>query len=128
MRADHGAARDGRRLPITAAVILVLAAGWLVPRWALSDGVDRYRDPVARGAALDALDLASTTCLENPVSGLLTTAVRVSEVRAVPGSCTVGPNPGGAAGDHLVRMRVHGPFGIPLRTFTATCGGAHIAC
>jgi hypothetical protein len=77
---------------------------------------------------LDALDLASTTCLENPASGLLTTAVRVADVRSVPGSCTVGPNPGGAAGDHLVEIRVHGPFGIPLRTLTATCGGAHVSC
>ncbi|HEX8361244.1 MAG TPA: hypothetical protein VF613_14110 [Longimicrobium sp.] len=117
-----------RRWVVPCAAVLLLASGWLVPRWTLSDGVDRYSDPVARGAAIDALDLASTTCLATPGSGLIATAVRVSEVRSVPGSCTIGPDPGGAAGDYVVKIRVHGPFAVPVRTFTATCGGAHLTC
>jgi hypothetical protein len=124
----RGAERDSRRLLRVGAAVLLLAAGWLVPRWTLSDGVDRYSDPVARVAAMDALDLASTTCLASPGTGLFTTAVRVADVRPVPGSCTVGPNPGGAAGNYVVKLRVHGPFGVPLRTLTGTCGGAHLVC
>lgn len=124
----HPAERRGQRWALVAGGILLLVAGWTVPGWLLSDGLDRHSDPVARGAAIDALDLADITCLANPVTPLFTTAVRVVEVRSVPGSCTSGPNPGGARGDHMVKIRAHGPFGVPLRTLTATCGGAHLMC
>lgn len=122
------AERQPRRWPRVGAAVLLLAAGWLVPRWTLSDGVDRYSNPVARVAATDALDLASATCLASPGTGLFTTVVRVADVRSTPGSCTIGPNPGGALGDYVVKIRVHGPYGVPLRTLTGTCGGAHLVC
>lgn len=111
-----------------AAAVLLLAAGWFLPPRLLSDGVDRYPAPVEREVAAQALELARITCLEHPASRLLVRQVRVSAVREVPGSCTMGPDPGGPTGALVATVRAHGPFGVPLGTMRATCGGNAVVC
>lgn len=116
------------RARVAAAAATLIALGWWLPGVLIGDGVDRLRDPARRAAAGDAIDLAASTCLENPAARLLVRAVRVSQVRRVPGSCTVGPAPEGADPDLRVVLRAYGPFGVPIRTITATCGGNHVTC
>jgi len=120
---NHGT----RGLAIALAVLGVVMIGGAVPR-RMSDGVGRIADPVERRVAGDAVELASMTCLENPIAYALTPTVRVAEVRRDAGSCVAGPAPEGAVADYVVELRALGPFGIPLRTFTATCGGNHVTC
>lgn len=113
---------------LAAAAVLLLAAGWFLPPRLLSDGVGRYTAPVEREVAGEALELARITCLEHPASRLLVRQVRVSEVREVPGSCTMGPDPGGPTAEFVATVRAHGPFGVPLRSMLATCGGNAVVC
>ena len=80
-----------RRALLTAtALTLLLAAGWLLPRHLLSDGVDRHAASAERTVAAEALDLAT------------------AELVAI--------------------VRTHGPFGVPLRSMRASCGGQAITC
>ena len=118
-----------RRALVTAAALpVLLAAGYLLPRHLISDGVNGHPAPLARIVASEALDLAHVTCLEHPATRLLVTAVRVADVREVPGSCILGLSRDSATAEFVAIVRAHGPFGIPMRSMRATCGGQAITC
>lgn len=118
-----------RRVLLTAAALAVLlAAGWYLPRHLITDGVDRHAAPLERTVAAEALDLAHITCLEHPATRLFVTAVRVADVRPVPGSCELGMSRDSATEDFVAIVRTHGPFGMPMRSMRATCGGQAITC
>lgn len=120
--------RAARGWALSGALLLVLAAGWLLPRHLMSDGVDRHAAPLERTVAAEALDLAHIICLEHPASRLFVTAVRVADVRPVAGSCELGPSRDPTTAEFVAIVRAHGPFGIPLRSMRATCGGQAITC
>ena len=117
-----------RALLTTAALALLLAAGYLLPRHLLSDGIDRHAAPLARAVASEALHLAHVTCLEHPATRLFVTAVRVGDVREVPGSCVLGLSRDSTTAEFVAIIRTHGPFGVPMRSMRATCGGQAITC
>jgi hypothetical protein len=118
-----------RRALLTAGALgVLLAAGYLLPRHLLSDNVDRHAAPVERTVAAEALDLARITCLEHPATRLFVTVVRVTDVREVPDSCVLGLSRDSATAEFVAIVRTHGPFGLPMRSMRATCGGQAIAC
>jgi hypothetical protein len=120
--------RRGGGLLAAAVLALVLLAGWMVPRHLVGDGVDGRTVPVERRVAAAALETAEMVCLDNPATRLWTPRLRVTEVRRVPGSCRMMPDPADPGSDYQVTLKAHGPFGIAVRTLTATCAGAHVAC
>jgi hypothetical protein len=107
---------------------VALVAGWWLPGALIGDGVERFADPVHRAVAGEAVDVVGAVCLSNPASRVLARAIRVSKVETVSGSCTVGPAPADATADMRAIVRAYGPFGIPIRSVTATCGGTYVAC
>ena len=109
-------------------VTVALVAGWWLPSALIGDGVERFADPEHRAVAEEAVDVVGAVCLSNPASRVLARALRVSKVETVPGSCTVGPAPVDGTADMQATVRAYGPFGIPIRSVTATCGGTYVAC
>jgi hypothetical protein len=107
---------------------LVVTIGIAAP-YTISDGVDRFSDRTERLVAIEAITIAEIVCLGNPIARLIIPRTRVTDVRVVPGSCeTMKGAPGLRGSDWQATLKAHGPFGIPLRTLTATCGGTAVAC
>jgi hypothetical protein len=107
---------------------VALVTGWWLPGAVIGDGVERFTDPAHRAVAGEAVDVVGAVCLGNPASRVLARAVRVSKVESVSGSCTVGPAPADGTADMQATVRAYGPFGIPIRSVTAACGGTYVAC
>lgn len=118
----------GRTLRRTAAALFAAGVGIAAP-YAVPDGVDDFRGPVERRVAAEALLLAEIACLDHPLAGLVTPRVRVRKVWLERGSCEVMRGASGLAGsDWRATVRAYGPFGVPLRSFAATCGGSAVLC
>ncbi|HEX8317740.1 hypothetical protein [Longimicrobium sp.] len=117
-----------KRLRWLLLVTVTLVAGWWLPGALIGNGVERFADPAHRVVAGEAVDIVGAVCLGNPASRVFARALRVYKVETASGSCTVGPAPADGTADMQATVRAYGPFGIPIRSVTATCGGTYVAC
>ena len=110
-------------MKLAGGLLLLLLAGWLIPRHLISDGVDRFSDPARRAVAGRAVE-AAWLLQDNPIARAAAPGARVVEVRADPGHCSPA-EPGGREpyADYRARVRYHTFFGLPAGTVYVRCGG-----
>ena len=113
-----------RRLLGPLILLAALAVGVVLPRWTVTDGVDRFEGP-ERALAEEALAM-SHLATDNPLLARAVLARRVTSVEAEkPGDCTdaafaeEGVYPG-----HKAEVVGYTLFRLPLVRVTVTCGGS----
>lgn len=118
-------------LILAAVVVVLLAAGaWLGTALPAADAERFAAGSPEREVARRALDTARWFIPESlgPLAPLAL-STQLVEVRRVPGSCTQMPAAGTdwePVADYVALVRARTLFGIPLRSYEVTCGGAAI--
>ncbi len=103
---------------------LVAAAGVMLPRWLVPNGLTRFRQDANAWTVAVAAYQAAWMLNDNPIGRVLFPAARVEEVKHEPGSCPKGePGSDGKLSQYTARVRFHTWFGIPGPTVRVTCGG-----
>jgi hypothetical protein len=115
-----------RILAASAATALLLIAGWYVPHRVVGDGIDHFADDPAKQVVAQGAYNGAWMLQDNPVLRGLTPAVRVTEVKRVPGHCSAGdPGSNEPNADYQARVQLYTFFAIPAGVVYATCGGWH---
>lgn len=97
-------------------VILILGA-CVAPKFLIPTNLSEYGD---NGVVAQGYSLASRSVYDNPIGRLLYTKIRVDSVYYQPGTCDRGTT---ESYDSVVVLKVHGLFGLPMRTLEAFCAG-----
>lgn len=118
------------RIAIRFAILTtVFILGWWLPYKSIPSGVYNFPAGPKQTVAGEAF-MTYYLVYGNPLSRLAVPAVRVVAVQRAPDECTMRGGPHGSAlslSDYSADIRLHGPFGIPVGTMRATCGGSQIA-
>lgn len=115
-----------RILVASAATALLLFVGWYVPRRVVSNGIDRFAGDRAAHLVAQEAYYGAWMLRDNLVLRGLTPAVRVVEVKLVPGHCPAGdPGSDEPYADYQARVQFYTLFAIPAGVVYITCGGRH---
>lgn len=116
------------RPPSRAALVLLalagVALGLAVPRYAIGDGIERYRgDPLRRTVAVRAYE-GAWLLNGSSIGRFLLPVARVEAVELEPGSCARGVDGAGeGTADYTARVRFYTVFALPGPSVRVTCGG-----